>query len=325
MILFLYGPDTFRAKRKLKELKDKFRREIDKSGNDIAEINGEAVTLNLLNEHISPASLFSKKRMVIIENIFKNKSAGIFADVLKLLKRDEKTDNIIIFLDEASAKEKLAGEKNELFKFLSGQKYSQSFDSLSPGDLAKWMKNEASKSNADISPTAISLLSAMTDNLWQADSELKKIIAYKEASGSGKEKVTVTEKDVFELVRGKLDTNIFTFTDSLGAKNKAMALKLLEDQIEEGVPETYLLTMIIRQFKILLGIRQALDLGESGRNIASVLKLHPFIVQKGISQARFFTLDTLKNIMKRLVEIDYELKTGQGNLKTNLGLLIAAL
>jgi len=135
----------------------------------------------------------------------------------------------------------------------------------------------------------------------------------------------IEERDVFEMVRGKLDTNIFSLTDAIGAGNKGQALKLLEEQIESGAAETYLLSMILRQFKIILRIRAALDLGGNGKSIASSLKLHPFIVQKGISQARFFSLDSLKKIISRLVRMDYELKTGQGDLKTGLALLIAGL
>ncbi|MFA6171390.1 MAG: DNA polymerase III subunit delta [Patescibacteria group bacterium] len=325
MIIFLYGPDSFRAKRKLGELKDKFRREIDIAGNDLVAVDGEKATLNQINELVSPASLFSKKRMAVIENVFSNKSAGLFAELLKFLKKNEKGENIIIFLDPASSKEKLAGEKNELFKFLAAQKYSQEFKELSREDLARWIKKEISDLGASITPKALDLLMALAENSWQLNSELGKIAAYKAAITPAGEKAQIEESDVHEMVKGKLDTNIFALTDSIGAKNKALALKLLEDQFQSGANDSYLLSMILRQFKIILGIRQALDSGGNSRNIASILKLHPFIVQKGMSQARFFKVENLKTIVSKLVEIDFDLKTGKGDLKTNLNLLIAGL
>ncbi|MFA6393539.1 MAG: DNA polymerase III subunit delta [Patescibacteria group bacterium] len=333
MIIFLYGPDDFRAKRKLNELKEKFRREINKTGTDLAEIDGEKATLRDINELIAPASLFSKKRMVVVENIFLNKSTSIFGELAKLLIKEEKGENIIIFRDSIAKKDKLTGPKAELFKLLSGQKYSQEFLNLSRSDLIKWVKSEALASEAEVSPEAATLLSALSENLWQAKNELEKIIAFKKASlllNSSEEKnastpVMIEEQDVYNMVRGKLDTNIFSLTDAIGAGNKGQALKLLEEQIESGAAETYLLTMILRQFKIILRIRDALDSGGNGRSIASSLKLHPFIVQKGISQARFFSPKILKKILSRLVRMDYELKTGQGDLKTGLTMLIAGL
>ncbi len=78
--------------------------------------------------------------------------------------------------------------------------------------------------------------------------------------------------------------------------------------------------MIIRQFKILLQIRQSLDSGLTTRKIMSTLKLHPFIIQKGINQVRNFSLINLKNTLNKLIEIDYLMKTGQAEAKIMLNL-----
>ena len=104
-----------------------------------------------------------------------------------------------------------------------------------------------------------------------------------------------------------------------------MAIKLLDEQIEAGLSEGYLLNMFVRQFRILLSIKQALEFGLSQRQIASQLKLHPFVLQKGITQASHFTLPVLKNILSRLAEIDYEVKSGRSDYLTGLNLLIARL
>jgi len=127
------------------------------------------------------------------------------------------------------------------------------------------------------------------------------------------------------LVRGNFDENIFALTDAISNKNNSLAAKLLEEQIEAGLADAYLINMIIRQFRILLQIRQALDSGQSSRQMISALRLHPFIVQKGINQVRRFDLDSLKNILSKLVEIDFKMKTGQADARTMLNLLIARI
>jgi DNA polymerase-3 subunit delta len=327
MIIFLYGPDDFRAKRKLKELKDKFRREIDAGGTDLALIDGEKSALERINDLAGPASLFSKKRMAVIENIFSNKSSTLFGELLKFLKKSGDSDNIIIFIDEIFPKDKFTGAKNDLFKFLCAQKYFQEFKFLSQPELAEWVKAEAAGAGAAITSGAAGLLAALSENLWQIHNELKKLVAFKKSSIPAKTPagIVIEEKDVEIMTRGRLDANIFSLTDSIGAGNKASALKLLEEQLKSGAAETYLLSMILRQFKIIIQIRQAIDSGAGPGSIASLLKLHPFIVRKGISQARFFTLEALKEIISRLVRMDYDLKTGRGDLKTGLALLIAGL
>lgn len=83
--------------------------------------------------------------------------------------------------------------------------------------------------------------------------------------------------------------------------------------------------MIIRQFRILLQVRQALDNGHGSRKIINELKLHPFVVQKSLNQVRKFSLAPLKSIFQNLVQIDKEIKSGQTGAKAALSLLIAKI
>ena len=48
MFFFLYGPDTFRAKQKIKQLKDKFIAEVDPEGTSIVELDGAKLKLEEL-------------------------------------------------------------------------------------------------------------------------------------------------------------------------------------------------------------------------------------------------------------------------------------
>lgn len=57
MIIFLYGEDTFRSRQKLKELKDKFIREVDPTGNGIVSLAGESLMIEGLSEAIGARSL----------------------------------------------------------------------------------------------------------------------------------------------------------------------------------------------------------------------------------------------------------------------------
>jgi DNA polymerase-3 subunit delta len=92
-----------------------------------------------------------------------------------------------------------------------------------------------------------------------------------------------------------------------------------------GLSDGHLLSMISRQVRILIGIRQALDSGLSSHEITSLLKLHPFVLQKGINQVRNFNLETLKKIFFRLVEIDKDMKTGRADARTALNILFSKI
>lgn len=57
MIYFLYGPDTYRSREKLKELIAK-----NQIGFNVERINGAKIDADELNKHISTHDLFSQKK-----------------------------------------------------------------------------------------------------------------------------------------------------------------------------------------------------------------------------------------------------------------------
>jgi DNA polymerase III subunit delta len=330
MIIFLYGEDTFRSRQKLKELKDKFLREVDKSGNSLVILEGENITINKINESISTSSLFVRKRMVVIERILGNKSKILLDQVLEYLKnnfnsekiKNEVDENIIIFRDEI-AQEK--GAKIKLFDFLKKQKFTYEFKPLSNTETAGWIKKEFEARGAKIKPSASVALAGLVGNdLWQLNNEIDKMINYKIGQKSGGETV-IEETDLINMVNAKFNENIFALTDAISNKNKALASMLLEKELESGIAEVNLMHMISRQFRILLLVRQCLDKFYDSRKTASVLKLHPFVVQKSLTQVRSFTVLVLKNILNELIEIDSKIKSGRVDARTALTLLLAKI
>ncbi|MEK7557969.1 MAG: DNA polymerase III subunit delta [Patescibacteria group bacterium] len=347
MLIFLYGEDTFRSCQKLKELKNKFIHDIDHREENISVINGGTASEKEIIQAINTSSLLVKKRLIIIEEIFSNKTITIFEQLLNYLKNRSKIkdDNIIIFQDsrvkvkktkikegffiiDSTGRDKvLTKHPLALFKFLLKQPYSQQFSCLNNTETASWIKHEITKRGGIINlPVAHLLASLIGNNLWQISNEIDKLINYQLAiqlKSNESSQIIISEENVKKLVRGNFDENIFALTDAISSKNKTLAIKLLEEQIEAGLTSSYLLNMFIRQFRILLQIKQALEVGDSSRKIASELKIHPFVVQKGISQARYFSLPVLKNTVSQLIKIDYKIKAGKTDAITALNILIA--
>ena len=319
MLIFLYGDDTFRSRKKLKELKEKFVREVDPNADSLIVLDGENTDVNKINAATATTSLFSRKRMIIIERILGNKSKTILdqiAEYLGTLK--ENNDNIIIFWDEVGDDKKA---KNKLFQFLSKQKFAQNFNKLSGNETTNWIRSEVESRGAKIDPRAcFSLAGMFSGDLWQLDNEINKLINYKQGQD-----IFITEQDAKDLVVGSVDENIFGLMDAISQKNKALAFQLLEKELEAGVAEGYLLTMLMRQFRILLQVRDCLDREYAVKKITAQLKLHPFVIQKSITQAKNFSLSPLKVIFEKLVDLDKQMKSGQTDLKSAIGLIIAKI
>lgn len=327
MIIFIYGEDTYRSRQKLNELKDKFVTEIDASSQSLVVLSGASTTLKEIGEKISTGSLFVKKRMIVIEDIFDNKSEKLLADLtLYLKKRDESSktdeDNIIIFRNGIlnSKDKKLKKDAQKLFTYLLSQKYVQEFKTLTGLQLNNFIKEETQKLERQIEPAAVSSLITRTNSdLWHISSELHKL-----AMAIPKD-AKITDDEVKKQVVGTYDENIFSLTDAISTRNKKLALTILEEQYLAGLSEDYILSMLLRQFKIMLQIKSAVAAGLSPLQISSELKLHSYVVKKTLSQISGFTLEALKEKLNHLISLDFANKTSSQDIKAELSLFIARL
>jgi DNA polymerase-3 subunit delta len=326
MIIFLYGADSYRSRQKLNELKEKFIKEIDPLAQSLLILDGRTLTLSEFNEKAGSGSLFAKKHLLVIEDIFENKNDKFLEDLIPSLKKkpaaaEDGGDNIIIFLDNdlKDKNRRLKKGAKKLLDFLSQEKYAQEFKPLPPSQAALFIKNLAEQLKRIIKPAAITELLTRTDNdLWRSSHELKKL-----AFLIG-EQSEINLELVKEHVTGSIDENIFALADAVSVKNKKLALKLLEEQYQAGLSEDYILAMLIRQFKILLQVKSEADKSNPA-GLATRLQLHPFVIKKSLAQSQLLSLDDLKNNLNRLLAIDFNNKSGQGEIKASLSLFIMKL
>ncbi len=339
MIIFFYGENSFQISEKLKELKNKFKKEIDPESQNIFEFSGENIKNKEIFNEISNESLFSNKKMIVISDLIENQQKNICTDILQYLKdkKIEESPHIFIFT-EKNIKSKLNKyllkkrkgreislnkEEANLFDFLKKQKYSQEFKKYDKLGLKLFIKKEFQEYKIKIEDKELeTLISLIGDDPWNVSTEIKKIANFKL---SEKNTSKIKKSDIENLASAIFTENIFKFTDAISNKDKKQALKILEEQyLAESSPE-YILSMLLRQFKILLQIRELLDLNYNSQKIISSLKLHPFIVNKGINQAKNFEKDILKKIINNLFEIEKLNKSNNIDIKVSLNLLLVKI
>ncbi len=321
MIFLLHGADSFRRRQKLNELKQRFMSAVDALGQSLISIDGRQSSAAELQEKISSGSLFTKKRMVVLEDFFSNKNEAAFTSALQLcLKNSGAEDNALIFNEDEISPSKLKAEAKKLYAWLLQQPFVQEFKTLNNSQVLDFAKKEIEKLGGKIAPSALSLLVSKTGNdLWRLNNEIKKLTA---ASEGG----VIDAALVQSLVQSEIEDNIFALTDAFGAKNGKLALQLLEEQFAAGLSDEYILAMCQRQFKIILQIKQIQSSGRlSEAQLAAKLKLHPFVVKKGFMQSGKFSIKELNHYFQLFLELDYKNKQGKANLKNELCALAASL
>lgn len=336
MILFIFGADSFRARQKILEIKKKYHGEIDKLSTSEAEYDGRNLKVEDLNRLFATDSLFASKRLIQINDVFANKQSDFLKSLTQYLEID-KSENIVVFCDQsigldASKRPGLIQENNK-FKALSkdqqklwlvlSKAYSQHFGLLTPGELTKWIEKKVTNEALNIDKKALQVLVGLIgSDLWLMNNEVDKLIAYKKAEAVD---TVINNSDIKLLVNHEMNQSIFELTDAISNRDKARAITIFNEQLAQNTAELFLITMLVRQFRILLGVRQGLDNGLNQRQIGEQLKLNSFVLNKSINQARNYNLSSLTSIISTLAKIDYRYKTGGLSVETMIDILIARL
>lgn len=311
MLIFLYGPDTYRSREKLNEIIEHYKK-IHQSGLNLKYFDGENLDFQDFKKEIETSSMFQEKKLVVLRDIFANKN---FQE--EFLKEGEKfvsSENIILIYERQET-----DKKNSFFKFLKKNSKSQEFSLLEDQKLKNWVKKEFEKYQAKVEPRVVEkLIEFVGNNLWQLSNEIKKLINYK----FGKK---IEVKDVELLVRPKIETDIFKTIDAIASKNKKQALQLLHHHLEKGDSSPYLLSMIHFQFRNLITIRELIEKNIPYYQIINKINLKPFVAKKSYWQAKKFTLPQLKKIYQKIFEADLNIKTGKMEPETALDLLITEI
>lgn len=305
MIIYIYGDDAFRSRRFLRQSIAEFKNKRDPQGYNTLIFDAHNCEVNKVIAEIRTVPFLAEKRMVVVENLLSAKNNDL-RDVLYQLITENKIPSETILTIWQTEKINKLKEIKQIESLLLKEKYIYYFPLMEKTELSRWVEKEIMDRGGKIDILAISIL---TNNIgfdmWLLDSTIDQLIAYKNNE-------VILSEDVKLFTEEKADENIFNFIDAVVSGNKKLAYKLLNDQRKIGQEEGYIFSMILRQFKILLQVR---DLWERSDNsissdMSKELGIHPYVIKKTMPLVRRYNLDILKNIYTELYELDYKVKTG---------------
>jgi len=285
-VYLLLGDDEERKARGVEKLR----------GNRVAEVYDAAETspetvVSALNTY----SLFGEGPFVVVRNL-DAWNAAQKTKILAYLNNPSPEADLVMLGAKLGAREKLlaavkkAGEVHDL-KQPTGKA------------LARWSIGYAKKQGLELpEDVAEELVARCSDDKAKVSREAEKLALYAEGAA--------TMEDVEALCPPDLQSNIFQFVDALGAGYRARALHLLEALLGTGEPPLRILYMIRRQFRLLARARSLLEAGAPRPEVASTLKVPPFVARKLEEQARGMEEEDLENALALVLDLERGLKGG---------------
>ncbi|MCX6723904.1 MAG: DNA polymerase III subunit delta [Candidatus Staskawiczbacteria bacterium] len=311
MIYFIYGEDSYRAKRKLEEIILGYKK-VHKSGLNLIYIDAGEYSFKDFYSNLRATSMFAEKKLAVLKNVFNDeKFQEGFLENIKSIENVE--DIVVIFEDE------MPDKRTKFFKTLQKCAKCQEFDFLSPAMLRKWAEQEFEKNKAKINPDALDLLLSFVKNdMWRMSNEINKLSNYKKG-------FIIEKKDIELLVKPNIENDIFKTIEALASNDKKQALSLLHKHFEDGDNALYLLSMISYQFRNLLIIKELQDSKQPYAMVVKKSGLHPFVVQKSFYLCDRFSMVELKKIYRKIFQIDSDIKTGKIEAETALDMLLSEI
>lgn len=323
MFYIFHGEDTHSAWETLDKVKAKIG-DLDMLSLNTTRLEGKGLRVSNLMDACNAMPFLAPKRLIIVENYFNSKPDGKEVDKLLAYLENIPDSARLFFIESKPLKSnskviKLAGKEG-----VPG--VVRKFEPLAGGRLEQWIVQRANAKGGQMSPAAARMLATNAGNdLALLDNEIEKLVLYRLAGGEGASAAEISAQDVQLLSPHIAEVNIFDLVDALGNRNGAQAASLLQQKLNEGAEPFLIFSMFVRQFRMMIQVKELDERNMQPPEIAKETKFHSFVVGKVLNQARRFSMKQLEQIYAHLLDIDVRVKTGKGDLVTALNMLVFSL
>ena len=304
MVYLLYGNKEFQINEEIK----KISQNIDEMNISKYDLNNDPLSLAI--EDAETFSLFSNQKLVIIDNanMFTGSTAKDSELIEKYLNNINKNTILILIVhnDKLDTRKKITKLIKKVGKVLEFN------DEL---DVTSLVRKLLKDYNIDYKTIKL-FIDRVGNNPLIIKNEINKIKIYKDQNK------TITDEDILNLTTKLIEIDIFKLIDYIVKKDKEKALELYYEMLKMNEEPIKIIVILANQFRIMYQSKELLKKGYSEKDIASILKIHPYRVKLAIQNSRNYTSETLLKYLNNLANIDIGIKTGTLNKNLALELFI---
>jgi DNA polymerase-3 subunit delta len=326
-LLHLLRSDFF-GEQRLAELKQSLGA-ADFQSLNLSYLDGPRLTLSELRGSVEAMPFLGDRRMVVVRRLFPS-SAGRSADdgdapEARRGKAEAERDReflaylprvpdftILVLYEDADFKGNHPAVK--VVRDAGGEALPVA--APAPDDLPRWIGERVRMKGGRIDRPALEdLIGLGVDDFRQLDQTLDKLVTYADTRA-------ITSADVTALVPQGREVTVFALVDAVGSRDRRAALETYRRLLADNVSPIFLLVMLTRQIRLLLGAHDAQSRRE---DLAAALRVQPWVARKIGQQARGFSAERCVQAYRRLAEVDASIKTGQADETIAVELLLVDL
>ncbi len=309
MVYLLYSLEKFLLNREIDKIKNE---------NNMEEINISHFDLNsdLIEDVLEDAetfSMFADKKMIIVNNavIFTAKKLTLDQNIEKLEKylSNINPSTIIIFtvfdnkLDERKKIVKLVKKIGTVKELNSSENIDEVIMSL----FGKFKIN---------SKQIKLLVDRVGNNLDLLNQEIIKIKIYKD------DDLVITDEDIINLTYENVEANLFLLIDNIVSKNKEKAVNIYHEMLKMNEEPISIVISLANKIRSLYQTKELFNKGYKDVEIATILGVKPGYLYYMRDSLKKYDSETLLSLIKKLADLDYDIKRGSINKDLGLELFI---
>ena len=262
---------------------------------DAGELIAAAETLPFLGE----------KRVVVVRE----------CDLLTTGRKQENEDKaeaLLSYLPQLSpctclvfmVKGKADGRK-KLYTFLKKAGAIVEFAPMNDGECVQWVQRSMRAMGKQMDArTAEEFIFTVGRDAATLKQEMDKLANY------AGEQETISAADIGAVCTKSLECTVFQMVDEQVAGRYGEAFDLLNRMVRSGEDRMGILSMLLRQYRILYHMRRLLEERTPQQSQASLLGIPPFAVMRTQQQARRYSAQSLKAAYTALLEMESQIKAG---------------
>lgn len=307
-VYLICGEETYLCKQAKDKLKNALSSPDDTMNYSYYE--GKKINLSEVADLAMTLPFFQEKRLLILEEsgLFKNSPDDMVALISNL-----PDTTCMVFVESEVDK------RSRLYKAVQKYGYVANLNTPDEKTLMVWISSILKQEKKQIKESVLRYFLERTGtDMEHVKQELDKLCAYI----LDREEITI--EDVQAITTQITTSKIFDMLEAIVKGNQQVAIDYYYDLLALKEPPMRILSLLVRQFNLILQITQMDNCSIPRSEIARQVSIPSFVVGKYLEQGRRYNRQSLEEILLKCADMEEAVKTGRMTDVIAVELLIIA-